>query len=286
MEPYGLVFLKVLLNKYALGGKETALKSLPKEQLETLTKIATTSQDVGASLSWSHQIFSHMHYSWIAPLVKDLSPSLQRVTIASLPETSGEKLKKLLGITSKVTIPSQKLKNYFLKKLYHRWKPTDAVPQELLEETPLMPLLSLTKEQMVLLLDLLALNDLAESIRHIVDKSTLTAVYSNLTHTEQAFLRVCLHQRDKLKVTKVDVAKLKNTPQELKKALHKRGLFRLGKALCGQKRQFMWHVTHILDTGRGAALEEYYTDQPVQGVTTMLIHQTLAAINFIKEGAK
>jgi hypothetical protein len=283
MQPTGVVFLKVLLNKYALGGNEALLKFLPKPEIDAVLKVLTTSQDIAAGITWPHEIFSRMHYSWIAPLVQNLPPSIQKATLASLPEVPSSKLKKMLGIKSNLKIHSDQMKHFWLNRLYSQWKPIEGIPIQYLDASVLTPLLALSKEDLVLLIDLLSLNDLAEAIRHIVDKNTLTTIYSNLNQTEQSYLRICLHQRDKLTIPKIEVNKLKNSPEELKKALHKRGLLRLGKALCGQSREFLWHLTHILDTGRGTTLQEYYAEQPITGVTAMLVQQTVAATNFINE---
>lgn len=283
MQRIGVVFLKVLLNKYALGGNESLLSILPKSDVEDILRVPTGTQDVAAGVSWSHEIFNRTHYSWLAPIVQALPSSVQKATIASLPDIHAKKLKKMLGITSPLKIRSPHLKRFWLQRLYNKWNPSNALPPEYLEPTPLTPLLSFTKEKMVELIDLLSLNDLAEAIRHVVDKNTLTAIYSQLNQSEQSYLRICLHQRDKLKIPKIDINKLKNSSDDLRHALHKRGMLRLGKALCGQSREFLWHVTHILDTGRGTSIQEFYEEKPIAAVTPMLVQQTMAAINFINE---
>ncbi len=283
MEPSGCVFLKILLNKYALGGNEALLKSVPTINPPDVLKFTTTSQDVGAAIQWRHRLFGRIHYSWLAPVIKEFAPPMQTIIGNSLPEPQGSKLRKHLSIPTVSHPPIETLRNYWLHKLYMTWRPTEAIPIEYLEKSELDPLLQLSKGQIVKLIDLLALNDLAEAIRHIVDKNTLTTLYACLSQQQQAFLRLCLHKKDKLAIAKLDLAKMAGSPDELHRTLHKRGMLRLGKALCGQSSEFMWHVTHILDTGRGASLMSFYQPQAIAQVTPLLIQQTVAAINFINK---
>lgn len=283
MEPSGFVFLKVLLNKYALGGNEALIKTVPTLNPTDVLKFTTSSQDIGAAVQWRHRLFDRVHYSWLAPVIKTLAPPLQTIIGNALPEPQGSKLRQLLSLPTASHPPIEKLKNFWLHKLYLTWRPPEAIPIEYLEKSELDPLLQLNKTQIVKLIDLLALNDLAEAIRHVVDKNTLTSIYACLNTQQQAFLRLCLHKKDKLAVAKLDLAKMAGSPNELRRTLHKRGMMRLGKALCGQSPEFMWHVTHVLDTGRGTSLLNYYQPQAIAQVTPLLIQQTMAAINFINE---
>ena len=124
--------------------------------------------------------------------------------------------------------------------------------------------------------------DLAEGIRHIVDRKKLKAIYLCLSHREQAFLRICLHKKEKLAAPKLDIDKWDGSREMLHRVLHRRGMLRLGKALSGQERHFVWHLVHLLDTGRGNIILQYYAEQPVAGVTPLLIQQVVSVINFIK----
>jgi hypothetical protein len=126
------------------------------------------------------------------------------------------------------------------------------------------------------------MHDLSESIRHIVDKNQLKAIYNCLSPRKQQFLRMCLHQKEKITAPKLEIGRWDGDKKKLEQILHKRGLLRLGKALCGQHPQFFWYITRTFDTGRGAALARYYQEEPIPEISPLLIQQVLSLINFLK----
>ncbi len=64
--------------------------------------------------------------------------------------------------------------------------------------------------------------------------------------------------------------------------LHQRGLYRLGKALSASHPDFLWHLSHRLDTGRSAILKKYYAKPINPSISTVLVQQIQNVLNFIK----
>ena len=96
-------------------------------------------------------------------------------------------------------------------------------------------------------------------------------------------MRICLHQKEKLITQKLQLEHWDGDCRKLGKLLHHRGLVRLGYALSGQHKDLIWHISHILDAGRGNKLTRYYHKNKIPGVSQTLSYQVLAVIDFSKE---
>ena len=275
-------FLKVLINRFHPGVNQSYLKCLPQDEVKDALNEVTFSQETSVALSWPNDLILKTHYSWLAPLIDQLPKSLKSLTLNALTEEQSKGIKKLLKIDSALVPLSPKIKNFLLGRLYQQWAPVEGIPSEYLPTSNLEELFKLTKLELVDLINLLAMFDLSEAIRHIVDKKNLKALYLCLTPQKQRFLRVCLHKKEKLAAPKLDINKWDGSQNHLNAILHRRGLLRLGKALCGQTPQFFWNLMHTLDTGRGNALAEYYKEDQIPGITPLLVQQVITVINFIK----
>lgn len=274
-------FLKVLINRFHPGINPSYLKCLPQDEVKEALAEVTFSQDTSLALSWPSDLILKTHYSWLAPYIDKLPKNLKVLTLNALTEEQSKGVKQLLKIDSAATPLSPKIKNFLLGRLYAQWQP-EGIPEEYLPTSNLGELFELTKSELVDLINLLAMYDLSEAIRHIVDKKNLKALYLCLSPQKQRFLRICLHKKEKLAAPKLDIGKWDGSQSQLNAILHRRGLLRLGKALCGQTPQFFWSVVHTLDTGRGNALTEYYKEEPIPGITPLLVQQVITVINFIK----
>lgn len=281
MQPKSATFFKVLINRFHPGIGESFLHNLSQDEAKEITKQNIASDDPSVALTWEQDLITNTHYSWLAPIIQKLPSELQAPTAASFPEPQSSKLKAFLKIKSSQT-PAPPVKNFLLDHVFHKWNPQDILPRQYLPQSPLSYLLDLSKEQLVEIIDLLAMHDLAESIRHIVDKKNLKKIYQCLTPKKQQYLRACLHQKEKIAAPKFEIEKWDGDPQKLETLLHRRGIFRFSKSLCGQSSQFMWHLTHILDIGRGTALLKYYQQDPIPNVTPYLIQQLQFVNNFLK----
>jgi hypothetical protein len=282
MQSKSSILFKVLLNRFHPGVGATYLKSLSQDEVNEITKQTTTSQDPTAVLTWPQDLIARTHYSWLAPVVQSLPHSLQAHAVAALPEPQASGLRSLLKLSKVPTILSPSIKAFLIGQLYRKWQPQEALPLQYLPPTQLSPLLSLSKAELVEAIELLAMHDLADAIRHIVDKKYLKAIYQCLTPQKLSFLRVCLHKKEKIAAPKLDIEKWDRSPNTLNNLLHRRGMLRFGKALCGQSPFFVWHLVHTLDTGRGTAISQHYRQEEIPGITPLLMQQVISLINFLK----
>jgi hypothetical protein len=276
------MLLKVLLNRFHPGGAPPYLKFLPQEASKEVTSDTIQSQDLSPYMSWPTDVIVRTHYSWLEPIMKKLPHAVQGPVLAAMPESHAAGLSRLLNVTVPTVDLSPKFKTFLLKQVYNEWNPHEILPIAYMPASNLMPLLDLSKTELVTIIDLLAMHDLADALRHIVDKKNLRNIYLCLTQKEQQFLRICLHKREKLTAPKLEIEKWDGKKETLENILHKRGMLRLGKAICGQSRQFLWHLTHILDTGRGTVISQYYQDTAIPNTTAVLALQVISTINFLK----
>lgn len=284
MQPKVSMLIKILLNRFHPDGGEPLLKYLPSEEAKAVQQQNLAFKDPLPLLTLSKDLVARIHYSWMAPIFQKQPPWKQQMIISALPEPQGSGLRYLFKLKAQKNKPSVPFKTFLLNKLFEIWHPSkDTLPLAFLPPSPLTPLLKLSKNQLVELINLLAMHDLSESIRHIVDKNQLKAIYNCLSLKKQQFLRMCLHQKEKITAPKLEMEKWDGDKNKLEQMLHKRGLLRLGKALCGQHPQFFWYITRTLDTGRAAALARYYQEEPLPEISPLLVQQVLSLINFIKQ---
>lgn len=277
------IFFKVLINRYHPGMGESFLKSMPKENSKEILSQNVESADAIPLLSLAQEQIDTTHYSWLTPVIQQMPIPLQTSVIASLAPHQSLRLSEALNLPSENLNLAEPIKRYFINKLWNQWKPTADLPVQYLPASSLSVLMELNKNELVELIDFLALYDLTEAIRHIVDKNFLKKLYQAISPKKQQFLRICLHQKERITSPKLELEKWSGDPQKLESILHRRGLFRLGKALSGQHSDFLWYIVHKLDIGRGSILTKYFSPEEIQGITPLLVQQVIFLINFLKK---
>jgi hypothetical protein len=202
--------------------------------------------------------------------------------ISSLPNESAEILSSMTS-SPLVEEPSPVIQNFLFALLYEKLNFSSVKPAAFLAETTLTPLLSLSKPELIELIYYLGIYDLAQELRQIVDKSIIRNVNNALSIKKQRFLKICMHQKEKISVAKLGLMNWKGDGSQLTRVLHRRGLLRLGGALSGQHPDFIWYIVHRLDSGRGNILEKSYSKKEIPVASSALVLQVLGAINFIKK---
>jgi len=289
MAPHAL-FFQALVNRFDKDKKEELLKVLPEEVRAQLAEADSTSSNWAALLPTSPEWLFHLHYSWLIDPLKQLPKPLILLAATALSEESRERLKELnllpTEIKQKVTL-AESSRNAFASNLLHQIFPDkNIVPKEWLPHTPLDPLLACSKGELVLLADLLAMFDLSEEIRTLVDKKMISAIARELTPSQQKYLKVCLHQKSKVVVNPLNAKELYKESKKFKNILHARGLKRLAQALSGLPFDFCWHIAHTLDIGRGKIVLEHYEKEAIPLATQVMQLQTAQIVQLIKGKAK
>jgi hypothetical protein len=284
MQVKSAIIMRVLLNRFTKGSPEVALKALPEEEIEQVAKIDIESKDCLPAFSQAIEKMQKIHYSWLVTPIQKLSNEYQALIVAALPDELSGRLSQSLNLTP----PSKEIpllvKDYLVKTLYQQLKGSDKVlPLAYLPPFLLFSLSEWDKHGLVELIEFIGIHDLSEEIRHIVNKKVLQTVYTCLTPKEQQYLKSCMHLKEKVSTPSLGLEKWGGNCTKLKSVLQTRGLVRLGKALSGEHPDFIWHLSHRLDTGRGQALLKYYSRKAVPGITGILAQQISNLMNFLKK---
>lgn len=282
MQAKAWIMLRVLLNRFHPNFSEAMLTCLPQDETKALLAQEVSSNNVALALTHPAVAIEKIHYSWLVPAFQKMPKYLQKPLLWALPPGQAAKIRDFLKFPYEPpSALAPAIQSLLINLLYTEVKHTEILPSEYLPQTSLTSLANLTKPQLVELIDFLGIYDLAEEVRYIIDRSLLKNLHTCLSTKQRQFLHTCLHQREKIAASPMEFKKWDGDCKKLENMLHRRGLVRFGKALSGQHPDLIWHITRILDTGRGALLAEYCTPQPIPGVTTALVEQLVHLMEFL-----
>jgi hypothetical protein len=277
MDKRGWMILRVLINRYNPKAGNALLKFLPAEDSKAVMSQDIRSTDLAPILQKPQRSLAKIHYSWIQPVLQKFPESLQPSVMAALAS------ERIVGLKIPSPIPiSDMAKTFIFNQIYQQLKISEHFPIEYLPESELSLLAKWSKAQLMNLADFLGLYDLAAEVSKIVNRNYLKNIYTCLSPKQFHYLKVCLHQKEQLISPKLGIDPTKQDCTELKQVMHRRGLIRLGKALCGQHPDLVWHIAHTLDTGRGNLLFKEYQPEEIPKVTRILKQQVLNLVNFLK----
>ncbi len=278
MNTKSAIFLRLLINRYHSAKGQAILKFLPKEDVQSLQESSIVATDFLPLLQGALSSLSSMHASWLQPLIEKFPAALHTSLIASLTERQKADFK-----TANLPALSSPAKAFLLNQICAKMKTADHLPVEYLEKTELTPLVQLTRGQLIEIADFLGLHDLAVEVRQIVNRNHLRNIYACLSSKQLSYLKLCLQQKEQLVSPKLGIDLTKQDCLKLKHIIHRRGLIRLGKALCGQHPDMVWHLTHLLDRGRGLLLLKEFQIHELPKITEILKQQLLNLIAFLSK---
>lgn len=273
------IILRALINRYDPNEQELLLRFLPPNDQKIVLSQDVHSHHLEPLLYQHHDTLDRMHYSWLIPLLDQFSENLLPMLVSALSpqQAAGFKSRKLPHLHL-----AQPIKLFMKSQLYSQLDINNRLPLDFLPKTELTPLAYYEKKDLMTINDFLGLYDLASEVRRIVNKTHLKNIYTCLSSKQFYYLKACLHQKEKLAGPPLGIDPSKPDCSKLKQLIHRRGLLRLGKALCGQHPDLVWYITHTLDTGRGKILLNQYKPEPIPTVTSFLQLQLINVMNFLK----
>ncbi|CDZ79810.1 hypothetical protein BN1013_00310 [Candidatus Rubidus massiliensis] len=281
MNPKKALFIKVLANHFNANNPISFFDVLPKEQSDLIQLQDVESEDPKFAFLNPKKFFDkEIHYSWLKAVLHEYPTHLQKCFIATLPKALHERIKKLMGLSDNIPVVNDRMQVFLQAELMKKSGFSEILPKEFIPRTSLSPLLEISKNELLEVINYLGLFDLAHTIRHVLDKKTLNKIYSCLNVSQQGFLKVALHQKDRIHFPKLALEKIDNA-KTMNQQLHRRGLLRLGKSIAMQDRDFIWYLCHKLDTGRGELLEKYASQKEKPLVVTILSQQIQLILRFL-----
>jgi hypothetical protein len=283
MQLKSALIMRILLNRYGKASPEEFFQHLPEEEISQIAQLDIETEELSPLLKSPLALIEKIHYSWLTPLVQKFSAPVQSVLLSALPDEQARRLLHVFQLPHPSSSPAPIIKQYLVHRLLKQLKGIDRVlPLEFLPNSPTRQLVDMTKRELVELLECLGVHDISEELRRIVDKKSLKRVYECLSPKEQAYLRVCMHLKNKIASPRLGLEKWNGDCEKLRNVMQSRGLIRLGKALSGENPDFVWHIAHRLDIGRGQTLRKHYSRQAIPGVTPALYQQVVNLISFLK----
>lgn len=286
MEDKSSYFLKLLANRYHAAGQDSFLRPLPAERLKSVANVGIDATDPLPAISQSIALVEKIHYSWLIPKIKELPKSKILLLLSLLPPNKKSKLRAALSVSEDIPQTSAAMKTFLAPHLIPLIQFENRIPLEYLPKGPLSSLGILHKKQLIELIDLLGLYDLGQEIHHIVDKKILEQVYKCLSLNKNAYLKKCLHAKERLVTQRINLEHWDGQCEKLSKLLHHRGMVRLGYALSGLNPGLIWHIVHTLDSGRGEKLQRLISDKEISGVSPTIRKHVQNTLEFMQKGGK
>jgi hypothetical protein len=262
----GLI-IRVLMNRYDSQGIPKLLKFLPEQQQKFILEESTRSKDLAPILEDPFKVLKKIHYSWLKPIVEKLPKEWQLFAVSIF--TTEQQIGLKIPIKYKSTPFVQK---FIRNQLYQMLECPQHIPISYLPTSVFSPLVEYSKQQMVEIIDLLGMYDLASALRHVLDQNQLKQVYECLS----------AKQKEQMAFPKIDLAVAKQGKEFFKRMIHRRGLIRLGRAMVGQHKDLLWHIKHVLDVGRGTILTKESQEKVSIKVVFILKQQVSHTMNFLK----
>jgi hypothetical protein len=280
MDRHGRQLLRILLNAYYGNNANAMCRFLNDEEAEQIKALDINSADFSYAFRTPEEWLEKIHYSWLAPAFSRYPQALRPALAASLPSQQSSCVRQLLAL-EKVPPPALPAKRYLQRLLYNALDLKEVMPEELLPNSPFRALCDWDKKRLTGLIDLLSMYDLAEKLKHIVDRKRLRDIYACLNKERLEYLRICMHAKEKVTSTELKLDAWKGDPKELDYLLHRRGLIRFGMALSGESQDVLWYILHRLDTGRSAIIEKCLGIAQPKPVIDALAQQMHSVIEFL-----
>lgn len=273
----GSIFLRLLVNKYFTGKQETLAKIMPKEDADLLAATLLPQKEPNVLLFLPERWLASFDRSWLEPALEKMPKALQEVYKRAFPKIFAPKSEKNTPSAYNKTV-----QEFLISHLKKSWTDYEAPPKDLLPASELSPLLHLQREELLEVVDLLAVHDLVEEMRHIVDKKLLQGVLQYLSTLQQRYLGVLLRQKSRQEARKISVRELLKEGNKFPKILHTFGLQRLSLALSGSSSDFIWHILHAFDFSRAKYLENHIKKEEVPKETREALLQVQNVLQFLK----
>jgi hypothetical protein len=275
--------LHILLNRYYSQVADIA-EYVPKDLRATFQSQPVDTSDPLPLLRQPAQHLDSIHYSWLTTPISALPEPLQAPTIAALSSTQRLGVCRLLKRPDPAAQPSPDFRDFLLDAVVRSLKIREQTPPLYLPTSPLNPLATYSKAQLQRLIDLLGVRDLAQEMRMIVNKAHQKKLLESLNEEEQRFFDFYLYKEpERLSIQRLDLKTWDGDAAKLRQQLHIRGLGRLGRAMIGQNAALIWHVSHILDTGRAVVIARNAGLSTTENVRLELQRQVIGIINYLNK---
>lgn len=278
-----LALFRLFLENFDKEKKLT--KFLTDSELKKLSSLPSFSKKTDKDVFFQDTLIDTVHYSWFIPLLNIYSQKEASLFLLAMKPSNKKALMNLLNLEDLKEDLSSTLKDFLKSILINSLiKKEDAIlPLECLFESKLNIMLTLTKNELIKLINLLSMYDLAKELKHIIEQKKIKKIYSYLYPYEKSFLKTIYNKNEPFTSQKMQIEKFYENKKKLRNNLHMRGLMRLSLALSGESIDLIWYVCHYLDIGRGNYIFKKCKKEKTPNVSDVITSEILKIINFLKE---
>jgi hypothetical protein len=249
------------------------------EELQTeLTKPNDENMELSSPFLPIHEVLSLIHFSWFVPHLRVLTEKEAKLFISCLSTKQVKELKEALMLSQSFPKPTTLARKYLTQELFAIIAPENLLPLCFLPKHRLLPLLDLNTSQLYMLIDLLAMHDLAAEIRQIISTQKLKLIYSILTEEQITYLKTLVDKRELVTFKKIGLSEWNTDLNALQSALTQRGINRLAKAIYPIYTSFTWYISHRLEMEKGLLLSKLCTPTDSSQAADLLQDQILIII--------
>ena len=270
------LIIKVLHNTFHPGESGRFFEVFSEEDAQEIKKLEIVSNDTYPFLAQPLEKIESIHPSWLLSILEEMPQEAQQVIVSALPAIHQRYLMHHLEIASLDQPLAPPVKAYLLKSFVQRIPgAAEVLDSTFLPKSALARLIEWNRSDIIELSNYLGLIDLANEIRHVIDKKKLQKVYDCLNPKEQNYLRQAMQQKEKVSTVGLGLDRWSGDCEKLRTVIQSRGLIRLAMALSGEHPDVIWQISHILDKGRGLVLVKHVASQPIRHSTAHAVQQVL-----------
>ncbi len=277
------VVCKAFLLKAPAEKREALFNFLSEDDQEKLHELPLSFyQDPTEGFSSPKENLQAVHFSWLSPIFRTFSETEIRLFLACLSSEQAKGIKKSLLFTNQLNGINPAALPFLQETLWGKISVPQLLPKECLPDSPLNELLEMEPDQLLVLIDLLGMHDLAAQVKQIIETARLKKIYAALSSAEENFVKTLLHRKEVLLFKGMELQKWDGKKESLRKLIHQRGINRLAKALYRKEPSLLWYVSHLLDIERGELLLKYAAPLEHVRAQEILIGQVVELLSFIQ----
>ncbi|MBN4066553.1 hypothetical protein JYU14_00525 [Simkania negevensis] len=267
---------------------EALLECLPTNDRKAIAICLSISSTPSNFLARRNQTITAIDTSWFALLLKQWPQSLHPVVLGCLPKKKAKELTKQEGLSIKPSQLAPIAKAYFTSLIFSPMLSGYSPPVEVLSQGKFAILLKAGKKALVKIVEFLAMNDVAQEMKKVVDKEVWQKLSTIIQGAKEDFFRLCMQRKSKLSLEPLNLKKWQGDNDALVEQLLERGFQRLGIALSQEHPSFLWKISRTLDQATGEKLLNYsshaksYAKKP--GLIDTAGKDLLFVVNWMEQG--
>lgn len=264
-------FLKALLSKIPQSVLKPLIEAAPPEIAQKVGALAAVeARPLESYFIFPKTLLARLHSSWFQEVVSFCPESFQGAALKAMQEEMGLEKKTF----------SDSVRRFLLQEALFRWPHKTMTEEEQLD----LPLLGeCSSEQLHSLAELVALYDLQEGVRKVVEKKRLQSIFERLSSLQQKYLKEILQGKTFHICDPIGLeAFLQMNPREAATFLHARGLQNIGMVLQREKPATCWFVLHRMDRESASIVDEGRTMENVPCDLKQLQKKFVHAFQFVQ----